>query len=116
MSVAHVVWFFCLQSVGHSYSLLDLNTGSALNVEVGPGGAASAAAFSPGSWYFHANMYKHLVVEQVTDDSSYHREVRALQLQVRLWEGEVGLAGLLGLAGCRWGCGLRRPTLMRSFG
>jgi hypothetical protein len=53
-----------------------------LNVEVGPGGASSVLEVSRGSFYFHANMFKHLVVQQRVDNSSYHREARALQLQV----------------------------------
>eukprot|EP00878_Enallax_costatus_P033715 GHUV01037267.1.p3 GENE.GHUV01037267.1~~GHUV01037267.1.p3 ORF type:complete len:104 (+),score=38.64 GHUV01037267.1:173-484(+) len=66
------------------------------NIEVGPGSATSVLEVGSShprprtaSWYFHANMYKHLVVEQQFDNSSYHREVRALQLQVRLVQGNM---------------------------
>jgi len=62
---------------------MDLHSKRLLNVEVGPGGASSVVEVESGGFYFHANMYKHLVVRQRTDNSSYHRELRALQLQVR---------------------------------
>lgn len=75
------VW---LQAVGHSYNLVELHSKRLWNVEVGPGGAMSVLEVTRGSYYFHANMYKHLVVRQRTDNSSYHREARALQLQVRM--------------------------------
>lgn len=78
------------QAVGHSYNLFDINSKRMLNVEVGPGSVMSVLEVTPSqpgpataSWYFHANMYKHLVLQQRTDNSSYHREARALQLQVR---------------------------------
>eukprot|EP00775_Hariotina_reticulata_P003585 gene3585-3850_t len=77
------------QSVGHSYNLMDLHSKRLLNVEVGPGGASSVVEVEPGSFYFHANMYKHLVVRQHTDNSSYHREVRALQLQAPVTAEDV---------------------------
>jgi hypothetical protein len=71
-----------LQAVGHSYNLFDIHSKRLLNVEVGPGGASSVLEVNHGSFYFHANMFKHLVVQQRVDNSSYHREVRALHLQV----------------------------------
>lgn len=72
-----------LQAVGHSYNLFDLNSRLLLNVEVGPGGASSVLEVARGSFYFHANMFKHLVLRQRIDASSFHREARVLQLQVR---------------------------------
>jgi len=61
-------WGDCSQSVGHSYNLMDLHSKRLLNVEVGPGGASSVVEVEPGGFYFHANMYKHLVVRQRTDE------------------------------------------------
>jgi hypothetical protein len=85
-----LAWHICLpwhiaaalQAVGHSYNLFDLHSRRLLNVEVGPGGAGSVLEVTRGSFYFHANMFKHLAVQQRIDNSSYHREARALQLQV----------------------------------
>lgn len=70
------------QVVGHGYNLFHLPTCTLVNVEVGPGGASSASRLGPSSWYFHANMIKRLVVGARPDNSSLHREQRALELQV----------------------------------
>ncbi|WIA28816.1 hypothetical protein OEZ86_011345 [Tetradesmus obliquus] len=82
------------QAVGHSYNLFDLNSRLLLNVEVGPGGASSVLEVARGSFYFHANMFKHLVLRQRIDASSFHREARALQLQAPRDAAE--LLGMLG--------------------
>ncbi|WIA08761.1 hypothetical protein OEZ85_008184 [Tetradesmus obliquus] len=82
------------QAVGHSYNLFDLHSRRLLNVEVGPGGASSVLEVRRGSFYFHANMFKHLVLRQRIDASSFHREARALQLQAPRDAAE--LLGMLG--------------------
>ncbi|KAF6260955.1 acyl-coenzyme A:6-aminopenicillanic acid acyl-transferase-domain-containing protein [Scenedesmus sp. NREL 46B-D3] len=81
------------QAVGHSYNLFDLHSRRLLNVEVGPGGH-KVLEVARGSFYSHANMFEHLVAQQRVDNSSFHREARALQLQAPRDAGE--LLGMLG--------------------
>lgn len=61
---------------------MDMKQHVVVNVETGPGDDWSLVSVTNG-WYYHANQYKHLVVQQRVDNSSFHREVTGLRLQVR---------------------------------
>ncbi len=70
------------QTTGHSYNLALLHRKRLLNVEVGPDGVSSVKRVQH-AWYFHANMYRHLGVEQRIDNSSLHRMATAEEYLAR---------------------------------
>ncbi|KAJ0962956.1 hypothetical protein J5N97_028078 [Dioscorea zingiberensis] len=66
-------------SVGHSYNLVDVRNRKLLNVETASGNRISIHEVGPTP-FFHANMYLHLQVQQVQNESSLGRQRRAAQL------------------------------------
>lgn len=73
----------CIQvkelSVGHSYNIFDINVRKIANVETASKGRFSIMEIGVEP-FFHANMYRHLKVLQVEDQSSLHRQARAAEL------------------------------------
>ncbi|KAK8476721.1 hypothetical protein V6N11_072695 [Hibiscus sabdariffa] len=66
-------------SLGHSYNLIDVQRRMVLNVETAS--RSRVSVHEVGSTpFFHANMYLHLQVEQVHDESSIRRQKRAAVL------------------------------------
>ncbi|TXG50612.1 hypothetical protein EZV62_023136 [Acer yangbiense] len=66
-------------SVGHSYNLIDVKRRQILNVETASKNRVSIHNIEPTP-FFHANMYLHLKVQQVQDESSISRQKRATVL------------------------------------
>ncbi|KAK3227962.1 hypothetical protein Dsin_007824 [Dipteronia sinensis] len=66
-------------SVGHSYNLIDVKGRRILNVETASKNRVSIHNIEPTP-FFHANMYLHLKVQQVQDESSLSRQKRATVL------------------------------------
>ncbi|EEC70198.1 uncharacterized protein [Oryza sativa Japonica Group] len=79
-------------SVGHSYNLMDVRRRRIVNVETASGNRFSVreAAAAP---FFHANMYRHLQVNQVQDENSMSRERRAAELSPDTKEKALSLLG-----------------------
>ncbi|KAL6627176.1 hypothetical protein ACP70R_030902 [Stipagrostis hirtigluma subsp. patula] len=79
-------------SVGHSYNLMDVRGRRIVNVETASGNRFTVhdAGASP---FFHANMYRHLQVNQVQDENSMSREKRAAQFSVGSKEEALSLLG-----------------------
>uniref|UniRef100_A0A2N9FHP1 Peptidase C45 hydrolase domain-containing protein n=1 Tax=Fagus sylvatica TaxID=28930 RepID=A0A2N9FHP1_FAGSY len=66
-------------SFGHSYNLIDIRTRRILNIETASRNRISVREIG-ATPFFHANMYLHLPVQQVQDDSSISRQKRAVVL------------------------------------
>ncbi|KAL6850113.1 hypothetical protein ACP4OV_020740 [Aristida adscensionis] len=79
-------------SVGHSYNLMDVRGRRIVNVETASRNrfAVHEAGAAP---FFHANMYRHLQVNQVQDENSMSREKRAAQCSVGSKEEALSLLG-----------------------
>uniref|UniRef100_A0A0D9UYF0 Peptidase C45 hydrolase domain-containing protein n=1 Tax=Leersia perrieri TaxID=77586 RepID=A0A0D9UYF0_9ORYZ len=79
-------------SVGHSYNLIDVRRRRIVNVETASGNRFSVreAGAAP---FFHANMYRHLRVNQVEDENSMSRERRAAELSPDSKEKALSLLG-----------------------
>ncbi|XP_040376902.1 uncharacterized protein LOC102699290 isoform X3 [Oryza brachyantha] len=79
-------------SVGHSYNLMDVRRRRIVNVETASGNRFSVreAGAAP---FFHANMYRHLQVEQVHDENSMARERRAAEWSPDSKEKALSLLG-----------------------
>uniref|UniRef100_J3LEH0 Peptidase C45 hydrolase domain-containing protein n=1 Tax=Oryza brachyantha TaxID=4533 RepID=J3LEH0_ORYBR len=79
-------------SVGHSYNLMDVRRRRIVNVETASGRRFSVreAGAAP---FFHANMYRHLQVEQVHDENSMARERRAAEWSPDSKEKALSLLG-----------------------
>uniref|UniRef100_A0A0E0BZ59 Peptidase C45 hydrolase domain-containing protein n=1 Tax=Oryza meridionalis TaxID=40149 RepID=A0A0E0BZ59_9ORYZ len=79
-------------SIGHSYNLMDVRRRRIVNVEIASGNRFSVreAAAAP---FFHANMYRHLQVNQVQDENSMSRERRAAELSPDTKEKALSLLG-----------------------
>ncbi|XP_039143732.1 uncharacterized protein LOC120280843 isoform X2 [Dioscorea cayenensis subsp. rotundata] len=69
-------------SVGHSYNLVDVRNRKILNVETASGNRISVHEVG-ATPFFHANMYLHLQVQQVPNESSLSRQRRAAQLSAK---------------------------------
>ncbi|KAI9173606.1 hypothetical protein LWI28_003736 [Acer negundo] len=66
-------------SVGHSYNLIDVKRRQILNVETASKNRVSIHNIE-STPFFHANMYLHLNIQQVQDESSISRQKRATVL------------------------------------
>jgi len=64
------------QCAGHNYQLMDIKNKKFLNVEVGGGRASTKEVNLNDPPWFHANVYKHLDIKQVINNSSLHRQAR----------------------------------------
>ncbi|KAH9544505.1 hypothetical protein CY35_13G124600 [Sphagnum magellanicum] len=66
-------------SVGHNYNIMDINERKIVTVETASNARSSTRniAMEP---FFHANMYLHLQVPQVANETSLYRQKRAEQL------------------------------------
>lgn len=79
-------------SVGHSYNLMDVRERRIVNVETASGNR-SAVREAGAAPFFHANMYRHLHVQQVLDENSMSREKRAARCSVDSKETALSLLG-----------------------
>lgn len=79
-------------SVGHSYNLVDLRNRKILNIETASRNRSSIheAGLTP---FFHANMYLHLKVQQVQNESSICRQRRAALLPTESKDDILNLLG-----------------------
>ncbi|ONK75829.1 uncharacterized protein A4U43_C03F21000 [Asparagus officinalis] len=79
-------------SVGHSYNLVDMQGRKIFNVETASNNRFSIheAGARP---FFHANMYLHLKVQQVQNESSISRQRRAALLPAESKENTLALLG-----------------------
>ncbi|MCO5560759.1 hypothetical protein L7F22_014379 [Adiantum nelumboides] len=66
-------------ALGHSYNIFDIGSRRIVNVETASKGRFSVKEIGAEP-FFHVNMYKHLEVSQVEDQSSIHRHARAAEL------------------------------------
>ncbi|MCO5577066.1 hypothetical protein L7F22_030888 [Adiantum nelumboides] len=66
-------------ALGHSYNIFDIGSRRIVNVETASNGRFSVKEIGAEP-FFHANMYKHLDVSQVEDQSSIRRHARAAEL------------------------------------
>ncbi|KAH7421538.1 hypothetical protein KP509_13G062900 [Ceratopteris richardii] len=66
-------------AVGHSYNIFDICSRKIVNVETASRGRFSVKEIG-ATPFFHANMYRHLDISQVQDESSLHRHARAADL------------------------------------
>jgi hypothetical protein len=64
------------QCAGHNYQIMDFHNKKFLNVEVGANQASSKVVGLNDPPWFHANLYKHLPIKQVINNSSVHRQAR----------------------------------------
>ncbi|KAM0939414.1 putative peptidase C45 [Dioscorea sansibarensis] len=79
-------------SVGHSYNLVDVRNRKILNVETASGNRISVHEVG-ATPFFHANMYLHLQMQQVPNESSLSRQRRAAQLSA---ESKAEILSVLG--------------------
>ncbi|XP_078431661.1 uncharacterized protein LOC144703361 [Wolffia australiana] len=79
-------------SAGHSYNLVDFDRRRVINVETASGNRFSAREIGPEP-FFHANMYVHLHVDQVHDQSSLRRQKRAALLPAASARDMLSLLG-----------------------
>ncbi|KAJ6849082.1 uncharacterized protein M6B38_271390 [Iris pallida] len=79
-------------SVGHSYNLIDTRNRKILNVETASRNRCSVRNIGVTP-FFHANMYLHLQVQQVPNESSIGRQRRAALLSVESREEALRLLG-----------------------
>uniref|UniRef100_A0A0E0JFQ1 Peptidase C45 hydrolase domain-containing protein n=1 Tax=Oryza punctata TaxID=4537 RepID=A0A0E0JFQ1_ORYPU len=79
-------------SVGHSYNLMDVRRRRIVNVETASGNRFSVRE-AAAAHFFHANMYRHLQVNQVQDENSKSRERRAAELSPDTKEKALSLLG-----------------------
>ncbi|KAG0567381.1 hypothetical protein KC19_7G131100 [Ceratodon purpureus] len=61
------------RSVGHNYNIMDINEGKMITVEAASKGRWSVKEIGAEP-FFHANMYIHLPVDQVANETSLHRQ------------------------------------------
>lgn len=66
-------------AVGHSYNIFDISSRRIVNVETASRGRFSVREIGVEA-FFHANMYRHLKVSQIEDQSSLRRHARAAEL------------------------------------
>lgn len=79
-------------SVGHSYNLIDIMSRRILNVETASRSRVSVHEVG-ATPFFHANMYLHLQVKQVTDQNSERRQKRAVLLPKKSKHDFLSLLG-----------------------
>ncbi|KAF7021846.1 hypothetical protein CFC21_034730 [Triticum aestivum] len=79
-------------SVGHCYNLMDVGARRIVTIETASRNrfAVQEACAAPS---FHANMYRHLQVEQVQDENSMSRERRAAQCAMDSKEEALAVLG-----------------------
>ncbi|KAM7269266.1 hypothetical protein ACFE04_024763 [Oxalis oulophora] len=79
-------------SVGHNYNLIDIKQRKIINVETASRNRVSIHEISQKP-FFHANMYRHLQVQQVQDENSISRQTRADELPKGSKEDFLSLLG-----------------------
>ncbi|KAI5076774.1 hypothetical protein GOP47_0008839 [Adiantum capillus-veneris] len=79
-------------ALGHSYNIFDVGLRRIVNVETASKGRFSVKEIGAEP-FFHANMYRHLEVPQVEDQSSIHRHARAAELPKRTKEDFLSVLG-----------------------
>lgn len=79
-------------SVGHCYNLMDVRARRIVTVETASRNRSAVQEAGPAP-SFHANMYRHLQVEQVLDQNSMSRERRAAQCAMDSKEKALSVLG-----------------------
>ncbi|KAM0880778.1 hypothetical protein ACQ4PT_033342 [Festuca glaucescens] len=79
-------------SVGHCYNLMDVRARRIVTVETASQNRSAVHEAGPAP-SFHANMYRHLQVEQVYDENSMSRERRAAQCTMDSKEKALSVLG-----------------------
>lgn len=79
-------------AVGHSYNIFDIGSRKIVNMETASKGRFSVKEIGAEP-FFHANMYMHLEVTQVEDQSSIQRSARAAELPKSTKEDILSLLG-----------------------
>ncbi|XP_051223771.1 uncharacterized protein [Lolium perenne] len=79
-------------SVGHCYNLMDVRARRIVTVETASRNRFAVHEAGPAP-SFHANMYRHLQVEQVYDENSMSREKRAAQCAMDSKENALSVLG-----------------------
>lgn len=64
------------QCAGHNYQLMDFTNKQFLNIETGGNQASVKTVVINDPPWFHANIYKHLDIKEVINNSSVHRQAR----------------------------------------